>query len=863
MQRPPSGSRPNTMSKKPENASMLSSCRDLAADLLSKSLSTMLDKIEESLFELADKALDRDTYNLYMEARGQAQQKRADLEMEFRRRFVEGFDIMVSGDRKRDTDRFDKLDLDKLELSLVGHDDYEEDLAVTNIASKLKNKLGDELNALNYRIGHLMQLPEASREDNPLSPQSVVEAFRSACLKLESDLNVRLLVLRQFEQMAAENVPDVYQNLNRFLVERNILPVLPKAGLRRRAPSAPPRQGQQPAAPQGEMPGGMPGAADMAQAAGLAAQMGFGGQGYGVQNYASQLGYGAGGFAPAGAGATSELPAYAVGNEHELITTLQQLLAFNQAMQALPQGQAAAPAAGAATGASMADAGLAAAQALNAAAASPAPMFITSVGQSFLDALNQLQQGRIDGALADPGELDAHALSTGSGNVLHQIKTTSLADSLGHVDAMTIDIVAMLFDNLFDDRNIPAPMKALIGRLQIPVLKVAMLDSKFFARKQHPTRRLLDALAQAALGWDEADGLDDRLYRKIASIVEHIVKDFDENLPIFETSLADLEQFLAEEELRSASSAEAAAAEMIAAEKAELAARQAELAVSQKLAGAADAPQLIRDFLSRQWRSVLQRAALENEQRPDAWGDAVKAMDDLIWSVAPKVGVEERLRLVNVLPRLLKKLERATEEAGLERTEREAFFSELVHCHANAIKSGLRQAEPPPAVPTMTASVAMSGLAPMPAPAAPVLAPLEMPGAAAPTPIPAPVDLSDLPKLDIGSLTGAFEVTDTNWDSGLDKYRDYDDVVANQLKRGAWVEFRQDDGSSMRAKLAWVSPRKSRYLFTNRQGENGLEFTLVELIALFKRGDANMIDSTPSVERAVSDMIDMLQTQAA
>jgi len=57
---------------------------------------------------------------------------------------------------------------------------------------------------------------------------------------------------------------------------------------------------------------------------------------------------------------------------------------------------------------------------------------------------------------------------------------------MGHVDAMTLDIVAMLFDYILDDRNIPDAMKALIGRLQIPVLKVAMLDKTFFSQKNAP-----------------------------------------------------------------------------------------------------------------------------------------------------------------------------------------------------------------------------------------------------------------------------------------------------------------------------------------------------------------------------------------
>ncbi|MGQ5523173.1 DUF1631 domain-containing protein [Chitinimonas sp. PSY-7] len=784
-----------------ESLAMLSSCRDLAADLLSKSLSTILDRIEESLFELADKSLDRDSYNLYMQARGEAQDKRVEIEKEFRRRFIEGFDLTVRTDK---ADRSDTFDFDADSLSLVGQDDYEEDLAVTSITSKLKNKLGDDLTALNFRIGHLMALPESSREDNPMSPQAIVEAFRSACQKIESDMNVRLLVLKQFEQLASENVPNVYQNLNRFLIDRDIVPVLPKSGFRR-SPSHSRR-----------------GTSGGTQAAGGAPEGG----------YAAQMGFGAGGFAQANGG----MPAYAVGNENELIGSLQQLLAFNQAMQAnaLPAGVAGQQIGNANTPAAM-------------------PMMTTSVGQSFLDALNLLQAGKTEGALTDKGELDEAALIDGSANVLHQIKTTSLASSLGHVDAMTIDIVAMLFDNLFDDRNIPLPLKDVIGRLQIPVLKVAMLDTKFFARKQHPTRRFLDALAHAALGWDEADGTEDRLYRKIVELVEHIVVEFDENISIFDASLADLEAFLASEEQVAQAQAEAAAAEMMAAEQADLARRRVEQVLGQRLANATDLPPLIHEFLNTQWRQVLHHAALERETKPDAWMEAAQSMEDLIWSVTPKIGVEERLRLVNLLPDLLKRLERSAEEAGVERAVRQAFFAELVNCHATAIKSGLKHASEAVVSAAPAAAIAEASNAPVAAPVVTVPAQPQVSEAG----------LGDLPTREISPQATNFEMADASWDAGLDKYGDYDDVVANQLHRGAWVEFLQEDGVLTRAKLAWVSPMKSRYLFTNRQGHKSVEFTLEELVALFKRGDASIIESVPSVERAVSDMIGMLQTQSA
>jgi len=70
---------------------------------------------------------------------------------------------------------------------------------------------------------------------------------------------------------------------------------------------------------------------------------------------------------------------------------------------------------------------------------------------------------------------------------------------MGQVDAMTLDIVSMLFDELFDDPKVPIALKGIIGRLQLPMLKVALADKELFTKKGHPARRLLDALGQIGM----------------------------------------------------------------------------------------------------------------------------------------------------------------------------------------------------------------------------------------------------------------------------------------------------------------------------------------------------------------------------
>ena len=91
-------------------------------------------------------------------------------------------------------------------------------------------------------------------------------------------------------------------------------------------------------------------------------------------------------------------------------------------------------------------------------------------------------------------------------------------EQFSQVDADVINLVSMLFDFILEDRQLPSIMKALLSRLQIPILKVALLDRSFFNRGGHPARKLLNELAMAAIGWNEkAEGQRDPLLDKVTA----------------------------------------------------------------------------------------------------------------------------------------------------------------------------------------------------------------------------------------------------------------------------------------------------------------------------------------------------------
>jgi Protein of unknown function (DUF1631). len=228
---------------------MLAGCRELALTQMTRALSGMLDRVEDHLFDLAEKSGDRDAQNLYLDARSQARDKRSVIEAAFARHFVELFDRKVRGDAAPPRGNATG------ELSLVEEEDLEETLAMREMSSKLKASCEGELMALSQRMGFLLERPGLEEDMNPMSPAAICAALKNACDQIEAGQKVRMTLLRQLERYAEDEVQRIYHDLNSHLVERRILPEL-RAGVPRAvAPTVPRPAKKAPAKAQPSRPG--------------------------------------------------------------------------------------------------------------------------------------------------------------------------------------------------------------------------------------------------------------------------------------------------------------------------------------------------------------------------------------------------------------------------------------------------------------------------------------------------------------------------------------------------------------------------------------------------------------------------------
>lgn len=433
---------------------------------------------------------------------------------------------------------------------------------------------------------------------------------------------------------------------------------------------------------------------------------------------------------------------------------------------------------------------------------------VVLTGGAALAALTQLQQGDPAGFAGTLPPGYAATAVTGEGtyvNVLHDLRGSGALGAPGSAEAATLDVVALMFDYILADRDIPDGVKAQIARLQIPLLKVALLDKSLFSRRGHPARQLLDTLAAAGVGLDVELEADRALMARIEGVVQRVLDEFGNDLGLFDTLLQEFQGFL-ERQLAVVEGEMARVAEAaVDAERRTVAEQRADEELAKRLKSAM--PAVVQEFLQGWWRQVLIQTCLEEGRGTGNWKLDVETMDILLWSLAPKATAGERRRLVGLLPELLRRVKDGAQRVAMPETERRDFTASLAPLHAHAVS--------PPG----------DGRAP------PVVVMAE------------PPSLPD-------HLAGEEQ------DEALEPDLEYYDVVG-ELDPGTWIEFQEPDGE-VQLRLAWISSISGRYLFTNRQGIKAAERSRKRLAWEFQSGIARLVVDEPLFERALTSLMDAL-----
>lgn len=669
------------------------------------------------------------------------------------------------------------------ELTLVPYADMDRQLMLSNMSRPLESKHADQLTALRLRVAHILGREEISNNQLPFRPEVMICAMTDAWNEFNPDAESHGLILPLLKEDVFLDLAPVYAAINKELVDQGVLPELadfynikkttgslPTKQKAEKLNSAALQQLRQLFSPQADMAGApsLPAGDAMSSFAGVPMIPGLPGVPMipGLPGMAAPAGMaGAPAFSgmPGGAASGSAAPGY----PGTMYATAEGLAGSpNQAMSA-PMGSS---------------------QLLN---------FLSSLQNSH--ALYQ-----------------ASAVPTGAAplaSMLPRVKAAAPQGSLSRVDESTVDLLTKIFDVVFRDQNIPAEIKGLIGFLQVPVLKAALNDKEFFFKEEHPARRLIELLSKTSVEWDQSKGHDDPVYQAIKRNVDRVHQEFDQESTVFANVVSDLEAFLKQEEKVASEALSAPIAKALKQEKWGAATKAAKNEIAIRI-GTGEVVAFVETFLENKWVKVLTLAYSIQEEKPKALESAVKTMDDLIWSVKPKITPEERKELITKLPNMLAMLNKWLDLVKLDDAERLQFFAELAECHASIVR--------------------------------------------------APLEMSPQRRLEI-----AMEVAKEAAERRLQKKVEQEAQQAEEapiveqtvqhiegLERGMWFEFAaQGEAEAKKVKLSWISPLRSLFIFTTRDKSESFSLSAEELAKALTEERVLVIELDGLVNRALSEAL--------
>lgn len=396
---------------------------------------------------------------------------------------------------------------------------------------------------------------------------------------------------------------------------------------------------------------------------------------------------------------------------------------------------------------------------------------------------------------------------------------------VGVGDEDVINLIAMLFEFILDDRNLPVSLRALIGRLQIPMLKVAVIDKSFFSRGSHPARRLLNEIASAALGWGGRDDYQrDSLYERVEQIVQRLLNDFVDDPTIFSELLVDFLAFTSDERRRSELLEQRTRDAEEGRARAELARQRVQQELNQRLLGKV-LPEVVVRLLQEAWSKVLLLTCLKHGDDSLEWQDGLTAMDDLVWSVELHEEPEARQRLLDLVPGLLKALREGLASAAFDPFATSEFFSQLEVLHLQAFQHFSRMHED-----TAAASV-------------------EADAEQGPAMVQVIEEIVLIAPGEQLLIEPTLRLPED--DAGL--------LQVDQLRLGGWVEIQEDEEHKLRCKLAAIVEPSGRYVFVNRTGMKVLEKTRMGLAMEFRRGTIRLLDDALLFDRALESVLGNLR----
>lgn len=756
-------------------------------------LRRLFETADDMLFAMADKSGSAGDHSSYFDAMRELRLKKKVIALEVIRGVIQSFNEIG---RYKCSMTFGSKEAKSFDdLGLVENDELELNVAVEAMINRIRSRNINTLEELRLRIESLVTPVCITAEQMPMSPEILCSSFIEGCGDLELDIRAKLVLLKLFEKSFLTDVCKVYAEANALLLQMGILPNL------KRSQSLPERKA--------------------AHENGIAAAL----RGHSTANSAPLV---------------QPLSGAPQSHVEGLFQDLRRLLresGFYAEAANTPVGIPASGESGVST---------------SAASTSAAAMPVYSK-QQLVSSLTDLQNASNVVTFGAPAGVHIDFRS-----LLEPVLSKN-ADKKNYAEADidTINLVSLLFEFILEDRQLQATMKALIARLQIPILKVALLDRSFFNKGGHPARKLLNEMAAAAIGWNEAPkGKPDRLKEKIEELVYKVLDHFDNNLELFTELLADFQRFsetedrrgrLVEQRIRDAEEGKAAN------ESARLYVQNAINVQIKDKSVCKPVIELLRDA----WSSVMVLHYLKHGEESDFIKADLEVVRDLVWTVCPDAqDGAGRSKLLALIPSVIKRIRAGLSDVSFDEFRLTELLGKLEKAHMQSMQvlhdkqELLRQQQ----------ETAASELARETDELEQEFNAMLQQGEVLATPAAQPqverIRAGEREEIILIQQTPEqMDAADVEVDDNDPFLRQVDNLVV-----GCWFEF-MCEGKPERCKLAALIRSVGKYVFVNRSGIKVAEKTRLGLAAEMRSGVVQVLNDGLLFDRALESIISNLRVK--
>ncbi|WP_395058695.1 DUF1631 family protein [Polaromonas sp.] len=454
---------------------------------------------------------------------------------------------------------------------------------------------------------------------------------------------------------------------------------------------------------------------------------------------------------------------------------------------------------------------------------------------------------------------------------LVRIQLKKDATHVGQVLGM--EVVRQLVNEVAQDPRLLVPVREAIVALEPSLLRLAMVDSRFFNEENHPGRRLMERVAQRSFKYNsEASAEFDAFFNSVTEAFNALnALDIADAQP-FSAALSSLQNLWDAQDRQEKAQRSSMRQTMQFAEERQSQADQIALDMSMR-ADLDQVPGVVLDFLFGPWALVLAHARLTDTQRqidPQGYGSLVS---DLLWSVKPQVTLKRPAQLIEMIPGMLAKLHAGLASLGQDPRETEAFFSTMEKLHRPVLKlrrvRSRRDAEESDAAPLEMAlddAPEMSEILPATpeqrkakTAGQPWLAPRELDDAGFEDTLPSgPAELNEEPIDEEMSLAAGADCKEQS--SAANTSPNAEQVLFG-LREGSWVDL-HSKRRWLRAQLIWASTRGTLFMFVSQGGQpHSMTKRICE--RLITQGLLRPVNTSGVVNQALDALLSQSETPAA